>query len=240
MTRGVVYNQEAFLNKIASRFGRERRMAGVSKPQWKHQPQHRVYQGFSKDKLLEVMKEQCMKIHTEYIETTAENLSVALKTQVKQFSGGPVLIPEDSRFELFGLSDLLNNEWPQQGTEVWEWDYRKGEENIVKAEKANVGITFSEITLAESATIVLYSSKGKGRAVSLLPTTFIAIVPKSTIVPRMTQASQIFDEQAETGKLNPSCINFVTGPSNSADIEMNLVVGVHGPVKAAYLIVTDR
>lgn len=240
MAKGEIYNQDAFLNKIASRFGRGRRTTGVFKPEWSHKPQSRVYHGYSIDELLEVMKEQCMKIHTEYVETTAENLSETLKSQVDQFSGGPIMIPEDSRFEQFGLSDLLNHEWPEKGTEVWKWDYRRGEENLAKAEKANVGITFSEITLAESATVVLYSSKGYGRAVSLLPTTFIAIVPKSTIVPRMTQASQIIDEQAKKGKLAPSCINFVTGPSNSADIEMNLVVGVHGPVKAAYLIVTDR
>jgi L-lactate dehydrogenase complex protein LldG len=235
----VIHNEEAFLNKIAGNLGRERRTK-VTKPKWKNQPQHLVYKGYSKEDLLEVMKGECVKIHTEYVETTSSNLSNALKKQVDQFSGGPIIVPDDPRFEAFGLSDLLKIQWPNEGTDVWQWDYTKGEDSIKQAEKANVGITFSEITLAESATVVLFSSKEKGRAISLLPTTFIAIVPKSTIVPRMTQASQIIEERVRKGYLNPSCINFITGPSNSADIEMKLVVGVHGPIKASYLIVTDR
>lgn len=56
----------------------------------------------------------------------------------------------------------------------------------------------------------------------------------------MTQASAIIKQKIADGDVIPSCINYVTGPSNSADIEMDLVVGVHGPVKAAYIVVEDR
>ncbi|MDL5610646.1 lactate utilization protein LutC [Bacillus halotolerans] len=240
MTKGTIQNQESFLNRIASRLGRDRRTGGVAVPEWAHQPQYKTFEGYSADDLVTVLKNHCVKIHTELIETDSIGLYDALREQVSRFSGGPVIIPKDPRFEAYGLHSLLTKDWPGEGTQVWEWDADQGEENIKKAEQANVGITFSEITLAESGTVVLYSSKDIGRSVSLLPTTYIAIVPKSSIVPRMTQASDIIRKNMADGITVPSCINYITGPSNSADIEMDLVVGVHGPVKAAYILVSDR
>src|SRR5699024_360140 len=111
--------------------------------------------------------------------------------------------------------------------------------NIVRANVANIGITISDITLAESGTAVLFSSKDHGRTVSFLPLHSIIIVPKSSIVKRMTQAARIIRERTLNGEHLASCINFITGPSNSADIEMNLDVVVHSTVKATYVMVDD-
>ncbi len=116
---------------------------------------------------------------------------------------------------------------------------QRAAENIEKANFANVGITISDITLAESGTAVIFSSKDKGRTIHFLPETSIIIIPKSSIVPRMTQAARIINEKVKNGDQIASCINFITGPSNSADIEMILVVGVHGPVKVTYVVVED-
>ena len=240
MTKGTIQNQESFLNRIASSLGRERRTGGVAVPEWAHQPQYKTLEGYSADDLVTVLKNHCVKIHTELIETDSTGLYDALREQVSRFSGGPVIIPKDPRFEEYGLKSLLTKDGPSEGTPVGEWDADKGEENIKKAEQANVGITFSEMTLAESGTVVLFSSKDIGRSVSLLPSTFISIVPKSSLAPRMTQASDIIRQNIADGVTVPSCINYITGPSNSADIEMDLVVGVHGPVKAAYILVSDR
>ncbi|MEB3752044.1 lactate utilization protein C [Geobacillus sp. FSL W8-0032] len=240
MMRGTIQNRDAFLQTIAERLGRSPRLSGISRPQWDNAPQWTVFAGYSQDDLLAALRQQCTLIHTDYIETTSAELAGVLKRQVSAYGGGPVIVPNDPRFAEYGLSPLLQEEWPAAQTDVHVWNPALGCQNIDAAEQANVGIAFSDITLAESGTVVLFSRNGQGRAIHFLPKTYIAIVPKSTIVPRMTQAAALIHEQIEQGVLVPSCINFITGPSNSADIEMNLVVGVHGPMKAAYIIVTDR
>lgn len=240
MAIGQITNREKFLNNIANQMGRARIRSTITKPEWKLQPQLAVFSGYSQDELLDILKKQCLNIHTTLLETSFENLVSTLKSVVQQFGGGPVITWNDSRFQEFGLMDLLENEWPANEVDVHVWDKNLGKENVQIAERANVGITFSDITLAESGTVVLFSNSNNGRSVSLLPQTYIAIVPKSTLVPRITQAAQVIQEWVKNGENIPSCINFITGPSNSADIEMNLVVGVHGPVRAAYIVVNDR
>ncbi|WP_462409500.1 LutC/YkgG family protein [Neobacillus sp. Marseille-QA0830] len=236
---GTIQNRDAFLNKIASQLGRPRIAAPVERPNWKFRPQDEVLKGATQDELVEVLIEQCKKIHTTIHTTDSGQLSSVLDEVVSDYGGGSVVTWKDERFTRWGLDSLMKQEWPNKEIDVYEWDHKKGEENIAKAEQANVGITISEITLAESGTVVLFSDENKGRTVSFLPTTYIALIPKSSIVSRMTQAAQKMRQiHQETGHV-ASCINFITGPSNSADIELNLVVGVHGPVKATYIVIND-
>ncbi|KAB7707025.1 lactate utilization protein C [Bacillus aerolatus] len=235
---GTIQNRDAFLANVASSLGRERKQR-VERPVWKFQPQHHVLKDASQEELVEVLRSQCRLIHAELIETSLADLPKRLAAAVNLYGGGPLSLWKDERFSGFGLDELIHKQWPAEKKEVNIWDPVLGEKNIELAEKANIGITFSDMTLAESGTVVLFSSPDKGRSVSLLPKQYIAIIPKSTIVPRITQAAEAIRGKIEGGEVVPSCINFITGPSNSADIEMNLVIGVHGPVKAAYILVND-
>jgi L-lactate dehydrogenase complex protein LldG len=237
--QGTIQNREAFLNKIASQLGRERKTE-IKKPQWAYHPQEEVLKDATTDELLEVLKIQSTKIHTDLVITTQAQLSDTIKQIIENFGGGPIVTWKDSRFEQFGLGNLFKQELPQENIEVFEWNAAAlGAKNIEKANQANIGITISEITLAESGTVVLFSGKDRGRTISFLPTNSIILVPKSTIVPRMTQVAKLLREKVKNGEQVPSCINYITGPSNSADIEMNLVVGVHGPIRASYIVVDD-
>lgn len=236
---GTIHNRETFLDQIATSLGRKRGSQNAPVRNWKYQPQHLVLKDATLDELVNVLRLQCEKIHTTLIETNLEELERKLKETVDVHGGGPIVSWKDERFSQWGLFPLMNDTWPSEGISIHEWDYTKEKENISYAEKANVGITISEVTLAESGTVVLLSDKDKGRTVSFLPATLIVLVPKSSLVPRMTQAAKKLRSIQEQGKQVASCVNFITGPSNSADIELNLVVGVHGPVKASYILIND-
>ncbi|MEC1769935.1 LutC/YkgG family protein [Schinkia azotoformans] len=236
---GTIQNRDKFLNKIAGQLGRSRVSYPIESPKWQYRPQDKVFHDATQDELLDILKEQCKKIHTSLYITDIKDLSKVLTKVVNEYGGGPIVKWKDDRFTEWGLDPLIKEEWPNQNIDVHEWDYIKGDENVKVAENANVGITISEVTLAESGTVVLFSDKERGRTVSFLPSTYIALIPKSSIVARMTQGAQKIREVYEKTGYVPSCVNFISGPSNSADIELKLVVGVHGPFKASYIVIND-
>ncbi|SFL86804.1 L-lactate dehydrogenase complex protein LldG [Gracilibacillus orientalis] len=233
MPKGNIINREAFLANIRAKIGGISSDKPVEKPAWTTEPQKKVLEGYDRDQLITVLREQCKEIHTDFYQTTLQDLSETITSVMKEYESETVVYSDDPRFENAKIEDYITS------LNAFKWDRTDREGSIKIAEKADVGITFSDITLAESGTVVLLNDKGQGRSVSLLPANYIAIIPKSTIVKRMTQATDYIHAQVEKGEDIASCINFITGPSNSADIEMNLVVGVHGPIHAAYIVVDD-
>ncbi|WP_427110083.1 LutC/YkgG family protein [Lysinibacillus xylanilyticus] len=236
---GTIKNRDVFLANIAKKLGRAPKTE-IDRPTWQYNPQNRVLKEATKNELVEVLVGQCKNIHTDIVITNTANLPEDLQKVVENYGGKSVITWKDERFQNYGLSSLMTEQWPLENIQLYEWDSEQPVENIRQAEKANIGITISEITLAESGTAVLFSSKDKGRSVSFLPENSIILIPKSTIVPRMTQAARWISEKVRNGELIASCINFITGPSNSADIEMILIVGVHGPIKATYIVIEDQ
>jgi L-lactate dehydrogenase complex protein LldG len=96
-----------------------------------------------------------------------------------------------------------------------------------------LGLTGARAAIADSASMVLASGPGRGRLVSLLPPVHVAILRQRVIRP--TLAALIADEPRllEAG----SNVVLISGPSRTADIEMTLSHGVHGP-KHVHVILT--
>lgn len=225
----MIQNRERFLQTIANRLSKPTPSLAKPERNWKHLPQYDVLKDASIDELIEVFTEQCLNIHTTVKHCTQLQLPEVMNETIANYGNGQIVYSDDPRFQTLNVLPVFEN------YESLKWQPAEGNQNITFAERANIGIVISDITLAESGTIMLQASPEVGRTISFLPENSIAIVPKSSLVPRMTQAAQFLRQQSHVA----SCINFITGPSNSADIEMNLVVGVHGPVRMTYILVED-
>ena len=92
--------------------------------------------------------------------------------------------------------------------------------------EASIGITGCMAAIAESGSLVMRSAAGQPLSASLLPETHIAILRKETIFETLSQALASW---GQPGLQNTSAAVLITGPSRTADIEMTLTIGVHGP-----------
>ena len=98
----------------------------------------------------------------------------------------------------------------------------------------DVGITSAQAGIAETGTLVLDSSVERNRLVSLVPPIHIAILDASKIFLTLGETLAALQSSAE---LSPA-ITFITGPSRTADIELTLTLGVHGP-QQLYVIINE-
>ena len=89
--------------------------------------------------------------------------------------------------------------------------------------RADVGLSGAKAALAETGSIIVSSGPGKSRLATLLPPVHVALVPVTHLTP------DIFTWTAARSEQMPANVTLVSGPSKSADIEMTLALGVHGP-----------
>ena len=119
------------------------------------------------------------------------------------------------------------------------WNNEKSRRELIEiAEQSDVGITWVDYAIGYTGTVALFNGAFTGRSVSLLPPTHIAVMRQSDIVPTMSNVMRDLLERCGQGNL-PSAVDFITGPSRTSDIEMDLSIGVHGPVRIWTIVIED-
>ncbi len=93
-----------------------------------------------------------------------------------------------------------------------------------------VCISGADAAIAESGTLVVVSGGGRGRLASLMAPMHIALLSADRIVRTLPDAFDLLREQFGPGLFRDrSNVTLITGPSRTADIELSLTLGVHGP-----------
>ncbi len=155
----------------------------------------------------------------------------------KMVSGEVHLLAEKE--DLIEKINELIHEIGAQSVSFWNMESLKSLEFTSESDLANtdIGITGADFAIADTGTLVLLSGPKQPRLTSLLPPVHIAILKKETIVPNIHALFARLGKSYENYDKLCSCISFITGPSRTADIELNLTLGVHGPGRAIVVII---
>ena len=107
--------------------------------------------------------------------------------------------------------------------------------------EATVGISGANMAIAETGTIVLVTNEGNADLTTTLPPVHIALFGIDKVVATLDDAVAVLRmlPRSGTGQVMTSYVNWITGPSRSADIEQSLTIGVHGP-REMHCVILDN
>ncbi|MEP6751189.1 MAG: LUD domain-containing protein [Candidatus Dormiibacterota bacterium] len=107
--------------------------------------------------------------------------------------------------------------------------------------EATVGISGANMAIAETGTIVLVTNEGNADLTTTLPPVHIALFGFDKLVATLEDAVAVLRmlPRSGTGQVMTSYVNWITGPSRSADIEQSLTIGVHGP-REMHCVILDN
>jgi L-lactate dehydrogenase complex protein LldG len=175
----------------------------------------------SVDSEIETFLNEIQKLSGVGQKLSSAEIDASLQALVTEQNVRKATVWETPRLRQLGVSEILNT----LGVELVSPNASKHEMAL-----CDLGVTEADFLLPETGTLVLHSSAEKPRAVSLLPRIHLAIVH-----PDMLRADmhQVFVEAKDHHYLV-----FITGPSRTADIELTVTLGVHGP-KSLYVWIVD-
>jgi len=97
----------------------------------------------------------------------------------------------------------------------------------------DAGVTSAQWGIAETGTLVLESARERSRLASLVPPIHVALLSTRCICDSLGDALARVDPASHA-------ITLITGPSRTSDIELTLVVGVHGPQTVHILLLEEE
>jgi len=211
--------------RIFARLAAGSRQASAPAPQ----PEPMPVMTYSRSEKIEKLKTLMEAMRTEVHITDAQNwihkLAEILKLrELKSL----VYAPQTA------LGDALESHWENDGSGLPQLlPYEdKIEDFKDRLFAIDAGITSTAGAIADPGALILWPSEKEPRLMSLVPSIHIAILEADKI---FSSFLEVMQKEKWSTKM-PTNVVLISGPSKTADIEMTLAFGVHGPKELIVLI----
>ena len=185
---------------------------------------------YSRTEKIEKLKTLMEAMRTEVHVTDAQNWihkleEILIKRELKSLVYGPQTT----------LGDNLKSHWERAEEGLPQLiPYEKEIEDFKdRLFTIDAGITSTAGAIADPGALILWPSEKEPRLMSLVPSIHIAVLEADKIFSSFLEAMQ---KEKWSTKM-PTNVVLISGPSKTADIEMTLAFGVHGPRELIVLIV---
>lgn len=181
-----------------------------------------------KDEKLASFKEKMEAMRTEVHVTTAADWPETLKAALKERNLSRMLYAPETP-----VGKALQSAWGGEGLPelvTYEGTVEDYKETLFF--NTDAVVTTAKAGIADTGVVVIWPDENEPRLNSLVPPVHIAVLDAKDIY-------GTFSEAIEAGKWSegmPSNVLLISGPSKTADIELVLVFGVHGPSEVIVLV----
>lgn len=186
----------------------------------------------AKSELLDLFRSEIEALHGRaYIASSIPEIvnlisSIAVQTDCKRILKQKLLIDGE---------DQIASELSKSGLQVSELEELSDPVDALRS--ADLTITRVDLLIASTGTLVIGTSEDDERLASCLPRVHVAIVSASNVVQDPKDAATYLRKKM-TGD-SPGNVAFISGASRTADIEMKLILGVHGPHEVHVIILNS-
>jgi L-lactate dehydrogenase complex protein LldG len=155
---------------------------------------------------------------------SVDDLLESMAAFLREKQCGRVMLSDTALLTRLGVAGYLKS----KGFDARTW----AEITPDEAYDFDAGVTDVDYAVAETGSLVIRHRPEHGRLISLVPFVHVAVVEPKNFLPDLIDLFERLGTEGIGGG-----VTMISGPSKTADIEMNVVTGVHGPnvVKAFVL-----
>jgi L-lactate utilization protein LutC len=162
-----------------------------------------------------------LKMETEFL--SVDDLLANLIAWLRSKNIQRIMLSNSTLLNRLEIQSTLRRE----GFDAWRWD----QISLDQSYDFDCGLSDVTWAVAETGTLVIKTTPNHGRALTLVPMYHVAILEPRNFLPDSVDLFQKLATEAGSYTV------MISGPSKTADIEMNVVTGVHGPnVVKAYIL----